>query len=136
MDFNTFRRIHQALAMIDEGRLDELPLGRHDLAEGIYVNVMELETKEEGPFESHHQYVDIHYPICGSEQIAVADEAAMEITEAYSEEKDVVFGTAEGERYTVREKTPFVVMPGEAHVPGLCNGEKQTIRKAVVKVLA
>lgn len=136
MDFNTFRRIHQALAIIDSGAVDELPPGRHDLAEGIYVNVMEIETKEEGIFESHHLYVDIHYPIRGSEQIEIADEAAMAITEAYSEEKDAVFGTAAGERYTVREKMPFVVMPGEAHVPGLCSGEKKTIRKAVVKVLA
>jgi len=133
--FRTFERIHKALAMIESGEIDDLSFGRHDLADGIYVNVVEIETKDAAPFESHHQYADIHYPIVGSEQIALADEAAMEITQVYNEKDDVLFGKASGERYTVKEKHPFVVMPGEAHVPGLCDGEKRKIKKAIVKVL-
>ena len=134
ISFNTYRRIHKALALIESGALDELSPGRHDLDEGIYVNVMEIETKVSGVFESHHQYVDIHYPITGAEEIELADEESMVITEAYDAEKDCVFGTAAGERYVIQEKRPFVVMPGEAHVPGLGDGGKR-IRKAVVKVL-
>ena len=91
-------------------------------------------TLRSGVFESHHQYVDIHYLITGAEEIELADEESMVITEAYDEEKDCVFGTAAGERCVIQEKRPFVVMPGEAHVPGLGDGGKR-IRKAVVKVL-
>lgn len=137
--FETYQRIHQALEMISSGALDELDLGRHDLGPGIYVNVVEIQTKDSGIFESHRQYVDIHYPISGAERIELADEAGMEVTEAYDEEKDCVFGNASGERYSyiVKPKTPFVVMPGEAHVPGLSvsEGERQRMKKAVVKVL-
>ncbi len=135
ISFDTYRRIHKALDLIVSGALDGLDAGRHDLDEGIYVNIMEFETKDSGVFESHHQYVDIHYPITGSEQIELADEAEIAVTEAYDAEKDCVFGTATGERYVIRPKQPFVVMPGEAHVPGLRDGETRKIRKAVVKVL-
>lgn len=134
ISFNTYRRIHKALSLIESGALDELSLGRHDLDEGIYVNVMEIETKASGVFESHHQYADIHYPISGPEQIELADEAEMAVTEAYDAKKDCVFGTAAGERYVIRPKQPFVVMPGEAHVPGLRDGDTRKLRKAVVKV--
>ncbi len=132
--FDTYRRIHKALDLIASGAVDELEPGHYDLDEGIYVNVMEIETKDSGIFESHHQYADIHYPMIGSEQIELADEAGMAVTEAYDAEKDCVFGTAAGERYVIRTKQPFVVMPGEAHVPGLRDGECRKVRKAVVKV--
>ena len=134
INYETYQRIHKALDLIAAGKLDGLEPGRHDLDEGIYVNIMEIETKDSGVFESHHQYADIHYPITGPEQIELADEAGMTVTEAYDAEKDCVFGNAAGERYLIRPKQPFVVMPGEAHVPGLRDGEKRKIRKAVVKV--
>lgn len=122
------------MAIIDSGTIDDLPLGHHDLEDGICVNIMEIEMKDTGVFESHHKYVDIHYPITESEQIEIADEKASLITQNYNEEKDCVLGTAKGERYTIKMQHPFVVMPGEAHVPGLCDAEKKTIRKAVIKV--
>lgn len=116
--FDTYRRIHKALDLIASGAVDELEPGHYDLDEGIYVNVMEIETKDSGIFESHHQYADIHYPMIGSEQIELADEAGMAVTEAYDAEKDCVFGTAAGERYCDPNETAFCRDAGR----GACSG--------------
>ncbi len=132
--FETYQRIHQAIQLIYSGKLDNLECGRHDLKEEIYVNVMEYETKENGVFESHHQCIDIHYLLAGTEQIEIADEKLFDVTSEYNYDGDYVLGNASGRRYTLYEKKPFVVMPGEAHLPGLKLGEKAKVKKAVVKV--
>ena len=132
--FETYQRIHQAIQLLESGTVDNLNLGRHDLTEDIYVNVMEYETKENGFFESHHKYIDIHYLISGAEQIEIADENFLEVTSEYDDGGDYILGTAAGTRYTLKEKRPFVVMPGEAHLPGLKQGECIRVKKAVVKV--
>ena len=132
--FETYQRIHQALEIIGSGKIDQLDCGRHELTDEIYVNVMEYETKEVGVFESHHRYIDIHYLIRGTERIEIADEDKLDITVSYDENEDYVLGNASGVQYTIKEKAPFVVMPGEAHMPGLKLGECAQVKKAVIKV--
>ena len=132
--FQTYQAIHKVISIIESGVIDNLSIGRHELTEGIYVNVLEYDTKEEGLFESHHNYIDIHYPLNGSEIIEIADENLLDITEQYNKADDYVLGNAEGIRYLVTEKHPFVVMPGEAHLPGLKVDRSIRIKKAIVKV--
>ena len=132
--FETYQRVHQALEIVASGKIDHLDCGRHELTEEIYVNVMEYETKEAGVFEAHHRYIDIHYLIHGTERIEIANESKLDITVPYDENEDYVLGTASGEQYTIKEKVPFVVMPGEAHRPGLKLGECAQVKKAVLKV--
>ena len=132
--FETYQRIHQALEIAGSGVIDQLECGRHDLTQEIYVNVMEYETKEAGVFESHHRYIDIHYLIQGTERIEIVDEGTLDITTPYDENGDYVLGNGTGTQYTIREKVPFVVMPGEAHLPGLKLGEYEQVKKAVIKV--
>ena len=132
--FETYQRIHQALEIIGSGAIDLFDCGRHELTDEIYVNVMEYETKETGVFESHHRYIDIHYLIQGTERIEIADENKLDITTRYDEDGDYMLGNGSGTQYTIREKAPFVVMPGEAHLPGLKLGECTQVKKAVIKV--
>lgn len=132
--YETYQRIHRAMEYIYAGKLDLLEKGRHDLDDEIYVNVMEYDTKTEGIFESHHRYIDIHYVICGEEKIEIAPEEQMKVTQEYQDDGDYVLGHAEGETYTLHEKQSMVVMPGEAHVPGLMLRDIQHVKKAVVKV--
>ncbi len=133
----TYIRIHRAMEYIYSGAIDGLENGRHDLEDGIYVNVSDIELKDEGVFESHHDYIDIHYPITGPERIITADEAALAVTKEYDAGADYMLGTADGgETFVVRAKQPFVVMPGEAHIPCLTAGGPAKIKKAVVKIRA
>ena len=136
-DFDTYQRIHRAMEYISSGAIDALGPGRHDLGGGMYVNVSEIELKDDGVFESHHKYIDIHYPITGCEKIITADEASLSVTNEYDAEADYMLGTAEGGvTYTIRPKQPFVVMPGEAHIPCLKAGDDAKIMKAVIKIPA
>lgn len=82
----------------------------------------------------HHKYIEIHYLIVGIEQIEIADEDEFSITDPYDENKDYVLGEVPGTRYILKERVPFVVMPGEAHLPELRLGERIKVKKVVVKV--
>ena len=70
----------------------------------------------------------------GSEKIELIDEENLEVTEEYSKEKECMFGKGQGEVFLVREKQPFVVVPYEAHIPGLMDREIRKVKKAVIKV--
>ena len=134
ISFEILQKIHKAISIIESGKIDSLELGRHDLIDDIYVNVMEYETKINGKFEAHHFTIDIHYPINGSEQIEIADEKELVVTDPYVENGDYVLGNANGTRYQIKEKRPFVVIPGEAHLTGLKDGDVPKIKKAVIKI--
>ena len=134
LSYETLVKLHKALDIIESGTLDNLYVGHYDLFDGVYVNIMKYETKEEGVFESHHAYIDVHYPIEGSERIEIHEEEKLEVTEPYDETKDCVFGKGKGESFLIREKQAFVVMPGEAHIPGLKDNEIGKVKKAVIKI--
>ena len=134
LSYEMLMKLHKALDIIESGTLDNLYVGHYDLFDGVYVNIMKYETKEEGVFESHHEYIDVHYPIEGSEMIELLEEDKLKITEPYDKSKDCVFGKGKGESFLVREKQAFIVMPGEAHIPGLKDNEIGKVKKAVVKV--
>ena len=134
MDYDTLRRVQKAAAIIRSGRLDGLECGRHDLSDGMYVNVFRYTTKETGVFEAHRKYIDIHYVLEGSEIIAVADVGKLGITQAYDEKADALLGTAESDRYPLAKGQFMVVFPEEAHLPGLKADGVSEVKKAVVKV--
>lgn len=134
LSYETLIKLHKALDIIESGKLDNLFVGHYDLFDGVYVNIMKYETKDKGIFESHHDYIDIHYPIEGTEKIEITEEDKLEITEPYDNTKDCVFGNGKGEVFLIREKQPFVVLPGEAHIPGLKDKDFGRVKKAVVKV--
>ena len=73
MDFDTLKRVQDAVALIRSGKLDTLAPGRHELPDGAYVNVFGYQTKESGIYEAHRKYIDIHYVLEGSEIIMVAE---------------------------------------------------------------
>ena len=134
LSYEILVKLHKALDIIESGTLDNLYVGHYDLFDGVYVYIMEYKKKEKGIFESHHDYIDIHYPIIGSEKIELLEEEKLKVTEEYNKEKDCMFGKGKGETFLVREKQPFVVVPYEAHIPGLKDEKIGKVKKAVVKV--
>lgn len=135
MRFETWERIQKAIDRIRSGKLDELAPGRHELFDGAYVNIFEYQTKAEGLFEAHRKYIDIHYLIRGCETIRIADVNEIHVEKEYDEEGDCLLGLAEGKPYLMREGDYMVVLPEEAHLPGLAVGTPESVKKAVLKVL-
>lgn len=134
-DYSTYQRLHTAIDFINSGEVFDLPFGRTVLGEGIYVNVMELETKKENLFEAHRRYIDIHCILEGEEAVEIANIASLEVTQPYDEERDIVLGTSHGTRHVIKKKGQYcITMPQEAHSPGLCAASPMKIKKAVFKV--
>ena len=133
-DYTTYERLHKAIDFINSGDVFNLSFGRTDLAEGVYVNVMELETRKENSFEIHKRYIDIHCILEGEEAVEIADLSSLNITQPYNEERDIALGTAHGTRHIIRKGQYCITMPQEAHSPGLCVTNPMKIKKAVFKV--
>lgn len=134
MQFNTLKRIQDAIVCIRSGKLDELPCGRHELFDGMYVTISQYQTKETGPFEAHRKYIDVQYLISGTECIEVADVQTLQVTQEYNAEKDCVLGSAEGKAYVLTQGQFMVLFPEEAHRPGMKSGDITEVKKAVIKV--
>lgn len=133
-DFLTFSRIHKAIDYIYSHDLASFPNGKLTIDDDISLNIMEIETKCTNTFEAHRVFIDIHYIISGEEAIDIAPIESIEITEPYSEEKDILFGTGQGERHIIKQGQFCITMPEEAHSPGLAVTSPMKIRKAVFKV--
>ena len=134
MQFETLKRIQDVLEFIRSGKTNELDCGRHDLFDGVYVNVSQYQTKEESFFEAHRRYIDIHYIISGEEIVEVADVSTMSVSKDYDEASDALLGMASGKRYLLKEGQYMVLRPQEAHMPGISKGINRQVKKAVFKV--
>ena len=127
-------------AFVQEHDLAELPCGRHELGNGDFVNVMEYTSKlrEEACYESHEEYVDIQVVLRGAELIEAAPVEGLEVTSEYAEEGDFALysGATEGEIYLMEPGRWCLVMPEDAHMPGVAPAnEPAPVKKAVFKVL-
>lgn len=116
--------------------VNSLPNGRHDLGEGNYVNIFEYETKEnDGIFEAHKVYIDIHYAILGNEKILWADGYTKE-TKSYQKDGDYSLGIVENANEIVSNGNCCVFSPNEPHKAGVIFEVSEKVKKAVFKILA
>lgn len=116
-----------------------LPDGRYAIdGDAIYAVVATYTTKpaSEGKFEAHRKYIDVQMLLEGCEFIDVSLNQHLEITEAYSEEKDITFYTAPLHATSVLlEPGQFAVFyPHDIHRPCRQTKEPCKVRKMVVKV--
>lgn len=119
---------------------EDVENGRHDLDDGVFVNVMTYETKwrSEACFEAHKKYIDIQIMINGSEIISTQPVETMHKYKCIQP-----FGDGDTELYEVNSECvdnvlnngDFIILyPEDGHMPCICIGEKKTVKKAVVKV--
>ena len=119
---------------------EDVENGTHDLAEGVFANVMTYETKKRCNtfFEAHKKYIDIQIILDGSEIISVES-----VDDMHKYECVQPFGDGDTELYAVNSNCvdyvlgngDFVILyPEDAHMPCICIGEPKTVKKAVIKV--
>lgn len=114
--------------------------GKHILSDKSFVNVFKYQTapREEGSFENHKKYADIHFVISGIEEIDIADESKGKLSEDSYEKEDYGIYSFEKKYSTlVLEEGDFaVVYPDELHRPGIASeGKSADVFKAVGKLL-
>lgn len=115
----------------------EIPDGRVEISDRVYINVMTYDTKPESDalFETHSLYADIQAPLTGGERFFTAAPAGLNMTIPYDSEKDIAFyqGKAQTEAQLLAG-TFALVLPEDAHMPGVCLSTPEQTRKAVVKI--
>lgn len=137
-------KIKKGFEFIKNNNLASMPCGRHDIEEGIYANVQELETKlpHLAKFEAHREYIDIQYVISGSERMdfALINNFAGDIP--YDKEKDVEFLKLKEDSscpnvINVKTGDFAIFFPQDVHAPMLsCGDGIEKIKKVIVKIKA
>jgi len=130
-------RIAVGLKYLSATDLSGMPNGRVEIRNNeIYAVVNRYETKpcEQGKWETHRNYIDIQYMVEGSERIGFGDVAEMKSIQDYDEEKDCEFFTGEGNSIALSPGMFAILLPHEAHMPGLSEDSPTPVTKVVVKV--
>lgn len=115
-------------------------LGKHVLSESIYANVETYETKllENGKFEAHKDYIDVQILLKGHEQIFIAPQNSLTMSEPYDAKRDIEFYSDNicSFQSIKLDGTNFVMLfPHEAHAPQVSIDEKlENVLKVVVKI--
>ncbi len=104
--------------------------------DALYVLIQEFDSKpaEQGVWEAHRRYIDIHYLVSGRERILYAPLSRMTIGD-YVPEKDFLPLTGAGMALDLVPGDFAIFFPGEPHMPGLAAEQAGVVKKVVVKIL-
>ena len=133
----TGKYLDLALEYLCSHPLDEFQPGHYEIAgDDVYLNVFDYETipEEQGFFEAHKRYADIHMTITGKEIVGVSDTAKVTV-KSWDEEADLMEVEGAVEHYMkLSPGKVLVTLPEDAHKVKLVAGQPSPVRKAVVKV--
>jgi len=130
-------KIQRGLQFLRETDFTGQAAGRHEVDEELFYFINEYETKAENDcfWEAHRVNLDLHYILEGKEKIGYAVIERLEVKEEYNGVKDAVFFTGSVESAVAVEAGDVVVCyPQDGHMAGIVSGEKQAVRKVVLKI--
>lgn len=113
------------------------PEGRTEIdGDNLFYMVQYYETKprEELKYEAHRNYADIQILLEGEESILWAPQKELTVVKPYEPDAEL-YALDKGPADIVLKPGRFCVLfPQDAHAPCAVHGEKQKVRKAVVKI--
>lgn len=115
----------------------DITLGKHEIdGENIFANVASYETRAEGEFEAHREYVDIQLLLLGNEDIYFDSAVGAQSTKAYEPDCEFFkFTPATAGKCNLRVGNFAIFMPYELHMPNMQSAAGVTTNiKVVVKV--
>lgn len=116
---------------------ENAPDGRFPIVgDDLYVMPQSYTTApaSEKRFEAHRKYVDIQLVTQGSEIIDYAHVDSLEVTQRYDDARDVMFLDGAGSPVRVDAGQWMLLMPHDAHRPGVMAGSPAPVRKVVFKL--
>lgn len=132
---NDLQKVFEALKNIDA---DNFPKDMINIKEGeIFIKPVELTSKnlEKCIYESHKEFIDIHFVVEGAEVIHTADVTSLDIDVPYDKKLDVMFLKGKESTINVLKKGDFLVCyPSDAHKVGISYKEDSKIKKIVGKI--
>ena len=137
-DLSLEKKCMEAVNFLSQLSDKDLSLGRHDVNEGFFYNVIEYDTTNEAdkPFESHKKYVDIQLLLSGEEIMQVVDTSRLILKVPYDSTKDCsLFNPAASPASIVlRPNSIIILFPKDAHRSMALNGVVVRVKKLVGKI--
>jgi YhcH/YjgK/YiaL family protein len=127
----------KAFTFLKEHDLQTLANGRYPIdGENVFAIVTQNPTKDydSTQWESHHNYIDLHYVISGEEKIGVYPIAKLIATKPYDASKDVINYSGEGRIFRTLPGVFFLFFPSDGHRPGITPGGNEADKKLVIKI--
>ena len=131
------KNYNKVIDFLQTQELLNIAVGRYDLADGCYVNIVEYQTAatDEGEFEAHRVYDDVHIVIVGTERVAWQDITDAAPCNEFNEKEDYGLFLANTEQEVILTASNFVVFePTDIHKPGLSVNGVGVVKKAIFKI--
>ncbi len=112
-----------------------IPAGRYDVADGVFVNVCDIENGENDTYEAHRRYSDLQCVITGDEIMKRCHISACGDGNEYSDANDCILYKS-AKKVTVCHvfSGEFALFqPEDAHAPGT-KGTVSSVRKLIFKI--
>lgn len=102
----------------------------------LFAKVLEYETRQQGDYETHDQYIDIQYLVEGTENVYIAKRSDLQPKGEYDAAEDVQFYQDDALQSSfVFEAGSFVIFYSEeAHKPSMMIETPENALKVVLKV--
>jgi YhcH/YjgK/YiaL family protein len=129
-------KLKRAFDYIHQINADTIPAGRYEIdSTNIYALVQQYNTtlKEQGVWEAHRRYIDLQYVVQGAEGIGYANINHLEQGE-YDAGKDFLPLHGEGRLVTLRSGSFVLLLPEDAHMPGMAVDSPAPVKKIVIKI--
>jgi YhcH/YjgK/YiaL family protein len=129
-------RFKRAFDYIHQINTDTIPVGKYEIdGEAMYVLVQEYNTKlkEQGVWEAHRRYIDLQYVVQGAEGMGYANINHLQQGE-YDASKDFLPLQGDGDFFTLHSGCFVLLLPEDAHMPGMAIGSPTPVKKIVVKI--
>ncbi|MDD3172333.1 MAG: YhcH/YjgK/YiaL family protein [Herbinix sp.] len=119
-------------------KLEKMEVGKYEFEGGFFmVQQGVTNPMNEGTFEVHRKYVDIHIIVDGSEDVAWGYLSDLKEETAYDEEKDAAFYSGNTDHNIhVTSGMCYVAFPHDGHMPVRHVSQSQSYTKIVIKLPA
>ena len=111
--------------------------GRHEVADGVFVNVEEYAPGDNSLFEAHREYIDLQYLVAGDEEIDVINLGDGVPEKEYSPEIDASFCRESADapiaKLFVFAGSFAIFEPRDAHRPGM-KYRADHVKKLIFKI--
>ena len=134
--YSVHHRFQQAFEYVSQLDVNTITDGRHEIdGDNMYALVQGYNTKlkEQGFWESHRRYIDLQYVVQGAEGMGYANIHHLQQGE-YDAKKDFLPLFGEGDLVTLKSGSFVLLLPEDAHMPGMAVGESAPVRKIVIKI--
>jgi YhcH/YjgK/YiaL family protein len=134
--YGVHTRIKLAFDFLNRTDLSSLIAGKYEIdGDNVYAMVQLYNSKqiEQGFWEAHRRYMDLQMVIMGTEKIGYANINCL-TQGVFDADKDFLALFGKGDFLTLQSDNFILLLPQDAHMPGIAAQSPAPIKKIVIKI--